>query len=46
MSRLAEFLVVHQGGHIAFEVGEVRGGAIRLEDVVLPAGIGAGLEPV
>jgi hypothetical protein len=34
------------GGHVAFEVGEVRGGAIRLEEVVIPAGIEAGLEPL
>ena len=33
-------------GHVAFEVGEVRGGAVRLEEVVIPAGIAAGLEPV
>jgi hypothetical protein len=38
--------VVRPGGHIAFEVGEVRGGALRLEEVVIPAGIAAGLEPV
>ena len=34
------------GGHVAFEVGEVRGGAVRLEEIVVPAGIAAGLEPV
>jgi hypothetical protein len=34
------------GGHVAFEVGEVRGGAVRLEEVVVPAGVSAGLEPV
>jgi DNA methylase len=34
------------GGHVAFEVGEVRGGAVRLEEVVIPAGMAAGLEPV
>jgi DNA methylase len=34
------------GGHIAFEVGEVRGGALRLEELVIPAGIDAGLVPV
>jgi hypothetical protein len=33
-------------GHVAFEVGEVRGGAVRLEEVVIPAGVDAGLEPV
>ena len=34
------------GGHVAFEVGEVRGGALRLEEIVIPAGVTAGLEPV
>lgn len=34
------------GGHVAFEVGEVRGGAVRLDEIVIPAGISAGLEPV
>jgi hypothetical protein len=34
------------GGHIAFEVGEVRGGSIRLEESVVPAGLAAGLEPL
>lgn len=38
--------VVRPGGHVAFEVGEVRGGALRLEEVVIPAGMAAGLEPV
>jgi len=34
------------GGHIAFEVGEVRGGRVRLEEHVIPCGIHAGLEPL
>ena len=34
------------GGHVAFEVGEVRGGTVRLEESVLPCGSAAGLEPV
>jgi hypothetical protein len=34
------------GGHVAFEVGEIRSGKIRLEDAVLPCGVGAGFEPV
>ena len=38
--------VLRPGGHVAFEVGEVRGGALRLEEVVVPAAIAAGLEPV
>jgi len=38
--------VVRPGGHVAFEVGEVRGGRVRLEEHVIPCGIDAGLEPV
>jgi hypothetical protein len=38
--------VLRPGGHVAFEVGEVRGGSIRLEEVALPCGVAAGLEPV
>jgi hypothetical protein len=46
-STLAELRrVVRPGGHVAFEVGEVRGGALRLEETVIPAGIAAGLEPL
>ena len=37
--------LVRPGGHIAFEVGEVRKGKVRLEDLVVPAAIEAGLEP-
>ncbi|MCX6543875.1 MAG: DNA methyltransferase [Acidobacteria bacterium] len=33
------------GGWVAFEVGEVRGGSIKLEENVVPAGIEAGLDP-
>lgn len=33
------------GGHVAFEVGEVRGGKILLETLVVPAAVAAGLEP-
>ena len=36
--------VLRPGGHIAFEVGEVRGGKIKLEEAVVPCGIAAGLE--
>ena len=46
-STLAELRrVLCPGGHVAFEVGEVKGGTLRLEDVVIPAGVSAGLEPV
>jgi hypothetical protein len=38
--------VVAPGGWVAFEVGEVRGGRVRLEEHVLPCGVDAGLEPV
>ena len=38
--------VLRIGGYIAFEIGEVRGGAIRLEETVVPAGVAVGLEPV
>ena len=38
--------VVKPGGYIAFEVGEVRGGKILMEDLVIPSGVKAGLEPI
>jgi hypothetical protein len=38
--------VLRPDGHVAFEVGEVRGGALRLEEVVIPAAAAAGFEPV
>ena len=34
------------GGHVAFEVGEVRGGSVKLEELVIPAAVAAGLVPV
>lgn len=37
--------VLKPGGHVAFEVGEVRGGKVKLEEAVLPCGIAAGLTP-
>jgi SAM-dependent methyltransferase len=40
------FRVLRPGGHLAFEVGEVRGGEIKLEEAVLPCGVEAGLKPV
>ena len=46
-STLAELRrVVRPGGHVAFEVGEVRGGALRLKEAVIPAGLAAGLDPM
>jgi DNA modification methylase len=38
--------VLKPGGFIAFEVGEVRGGALRLEHAVVEAGTAAVLDPV
>jgi len=43
---LALWRVLRPGGHVAFEVGEVRGGKIKLEEAVIPCGVKAGLEPV
>ena len=37
--------IVKPSGHIAFEVGEVRNGKIRLEDLVIPAARNVGLTP-
>ena len=37
--------VLEPGGVIAFEVGEVNKGAVKLEEAVLPCGIAAGLRP-
>lgn len=37
--------VLKPGGHVAFEVGEVRGGRVKLEETVLPCGIEAELTP-
>jgi len=37
------FRVLRPGGHVAFEVGEVRGGAVRLEETVVPCGVAGGL---
>jgi hypothetical protein len=38
--------VLQCGGHLVFEVGEVRGGTVRLEEQALEAGAKAGLQPV
>ena len=38
--------VLKPGGYVAFEVGEVRGGKILLESLVVPAAAEAGLEPL
>ena len=39
------FRVTCPGGYVAFEVGEVRKGTVRLEDVILPLGLKTGFEP-
>ena len=36
--------IVRPGGAVAFEVGEVRGGKVKLEEVALRAGIDAGFD--
>jgi hypothetical protein len=40
------FRLLRPGGHVAFEVGEVRRGKLKLEEAVLPCGVKAGLEPL
>ena len=40
------FRVLKPGGHVAFEVGEVRRGKIKLEEAVVPCGWAAGLQPL
>ena len=38
--------VLKPGRHVAFEVGEVRCGTVKLEEAVIPAGRAADLEPL
>ena len=38
--------VLKPNGYLAFEVGELRGGRVRLEEHVIPCGLAAGLEPM
>jgi hypothetical protein len=38
--------VLRKEGHVAFEVGEVRSGTIKLEETVLSCGTAAGLTPI
>jgi hypothetical protein len=40
------YRILKPSGYVAFEVGEVRNGKLLLEEIVLPAGVKAGLEPV
>jgi DNA methylase len=39
------FRILRPGKFVAFEVGEVRGGRLRLEELVVPSAMGAGFEP-
>jgi hypothetical protein len=38
------FRITKPGGYLAFEVGEIRNGTIKLEDAVIPIGIKAGFK--
>ena len=38
--------ILKRGGYVAFEVGEVRGGTLLLEELVVPAAARAGLSPL
>ena len=38
--------VLRPGGNVAFEVGEIRAGTIKLEETVVLCGLDAGLEPL
>ena len=38
--------VLVPGGYVAFEVGEVRNGSVKLEEAVVRAGVSAGLDPL
>src|SRR5206468_6488199 len=39
------FRVLRPGRFVAFEVGEVIGGSVKLEEVVIPCAVGAGFDP-
>jgi SAM-dependent methyltransferase len=39
------YRVLRPGGQVAFEVGEIRGGEIKLEEAVVTCGVEAGLRP-
>jgi hypothetical protein len=40
------YRITKPGGHVAFEVGEVRKNTIKLDDVIVPVGESAGFNPV
>jgi hypothetical protein len=38
--------ITQRGGHLAFEVGEIRNQSVKLDDLVIPLGISAGFEVI
>jgi hypothetical protein len=38
--------LLRPGGHVAFEVGEVNRGTLKLEEIVVPCGLAVGLDPL
>jgi len=40
------YRVTKKCGHVAFEVGEIRKGDLKLDEIVIPIGIGAGFSPI
>lgn len=38
--------ILKQDGFVAFEVGEIQGGRLKLEDIVIPAAERAALKPI
>ena len=40
------YRVLLPGGHLAFEVGEVRGGKLKMEHLVIPVAVAAGFQPL
>lgn len=40
------FRITKYGGHVAFEVGEIRRGKVKMENLVIPIAMAAGFSPV
>lgn len=40
------FRITKDGGHVAFEVGEIRRGSVQMEKLVIPIAISAGFYPI
>ncbi len=40
------YRIIKPGGYVAFEVGEIRKGKIKLDETIVPIGIKAGFEPL